>query len=43
MTHRLIGMRGEEYEYYANKLRQNVGLETLLCHQIVTSQSANTK
>jgi len=28
MTHKLRGMWVEEYAYYLNKLRQNVGLET---------------
>jgi len=28
MTHKLRGGRVEEYAYYVNKLRQNVGLET---------------
>jgi len=28
---------------YVEKLRQNVGLETCKCRQIVTSQAANTK
>jgi len=39
-------MRGvdvEKYAYYVNKLRQNVGLETLTWRQIVTSQTAHTK
>ena len=31
-------MRVEEYVYYVNKRRQNVGLETWLWRQIVTSQ-----
>jgi len=33
----------EEYAYYVNKLRQNVGLETWIWRQIVTSQTAHTK
>jgi len=28
MTHKLRGVRVEEYAYYVNNLRQNVGLET---------------
>jgi len=28
MTHKLRGVRVDEYAYDANKLRQNVGLET---------------
>jgi len=28
MTHKLRGVRVEEYTYYVNILRQNVGLET---------------
>jgi len=28
MTHKLRGVGVEEYAYYVNKLRQNVGLET---------------
>jgi len=28
MTHKMRGVRVEEYAYYVNKLRQNVGLET---------------
>jgi len=28
MTHKLKGVRVEEYAYCVNKLRQNVGLET---------------
>jgi len=28
MTHKVRGVRADEYAYYANKLRQNVGLET---------------
>ena len=38
MTYKIRGVRVEEYSYYANKLRQKVGLETLLWSQIVTSQ-----
>jgi len=36
-------MRVDEYAYYVNKLRQNVGLETWKWRQIVTSQTAYTK
>jgi len=28
MTHKLRGVRVDEYAYYVNKLRQNVSLET---------------
>jgi len=28
MTHKLRGVRAEEYEYYVNKFRENVGLQT---------------
>jgi len=28
MAHKLRGVRVEEYAYYVNKLRQNIGLET---------------
>jgi len=28
MTHETKGVRVEDYAYYVNKLRQNVGLET---------------
>jgi len=28
MTHKTRGVHVEEYAYYVNKLRQNVGLET---------------
>jgi len=28
MTHKIRGVHVEEYAYYVNKLRQNVGLET---------------
>jgi len=28
MTHKIRGVRVEEYGYYVNKLRQNVGLAT---------------
>ena len=37
------GVRVQEYAYYVNKLRQNVGLETWIWRQIVTSQTAHTK
>jgi len=43
MTHNLWGVRVEEYAYDVNKLRQNVGLETWIWRQIVTSQMAHTK
>ena len=36
-------MRAEENAYYVNKLRQNVGLETWIWGQIVTSQTGHTK
>jgi len=43
MTHKLRGGRVDEYAYYVNKLRQNVGLETLIWRQIVTPEAAHTK
>jgi len=43
MTHKLRGARVDEYAYYVNKLRQNVGLETCTGRHIVTSQTAHTK
>ena len=43
MTHKLRGVRVEEYTYYVNILRQNVSLETWIWRQIVTLQAANTK
>ena len=43
MTHKLRGVRVEKYAYYVNQLRQNVGLETGIWRQIVTSQTAHTK
>ena len=33
----------QEYAYYVNKLRQNVGLEAEIWRRIVTSQTAHTK
>ena len=43
MTHKISGVRVEEYAYYyVNKLRQNVGLETRIWRQIVTSQRPYT-
>jgi len=30
MTHKLRGVRVEEYAYYVKQLRQNVGLDTLI-------------
>jgi len=36
-------VRAEENAYYVNKLRQNVGLETWIWRQIVTSQTGHTK
>jgi len=43
MTHKLRGVRIEEYAYYVNKLCQNVSLEIWIWRQIVTSQKENTK
>ena len=43
MTHKLWGVHLDEYAYYVNKLRQNVGLETGIWSHIVTSQKAHTK
>jgi len=39
MTHKIRGVRVEEYAYYVNKLRQNVGLETWIWRQIVTKSA----
>ena len=43
MTHKIKGVCVEEYAYYVNKLRQNVGLETWIWRQTVTSQTAHPK
>ena len=43
MTHKITGANVEKYAYYVNKLRQNVGLETRIWRQTVTSQTAHTK
>jgi len=43
MTHKIRIVGVEEYAYYVNKRRQNVGLETWKWRQIVTSQTAHTK
>ena len=43
MTNTIRRVGAEKYGYYVNKLRQNVGLETWLWRQIVTSQTAHTK
>jgi len=43
MTHKIRGVLVEEYAYHVNKLRQNLGLETWIWRQIVTSQTAHTK
>jgi len=43
MTYKIRGVRVEEYAYYVNKLRQNVGLKTWIWSQIVTSQRAHPK
>ena len=42
MTHKTKGVRVEEHANYVNKLRQNVGLETWIRRQIVTSQTTHT-
>ena len=42
MTHKIRGVRVQEYAYYVNKLRQNVGFETSIWRQIVTSQRLPT-
>jgi len=42
MTHKIRVVRIEEYAYYVNKLRQNVGLETWIWRQIVTLQRPQT-
>ena len=41
MTQKIRRVRAEEYAYCVNKLRQNVGLETWIWRQIVTSQTAH--
>jgi len=43
MTHKLKGVRVEEHAYRVNKFSENVGLETWMWRQIVTSQTAHTK
>jgi len=42
MTHKIREVDVEKYVYYANKLRQNVGLEIWLWREILTSQTAHT-
>jgi len=42
MAHK-IRVRVEEYAYYVNRLRQNIGLKTWIWRRIVTSQTAHTK
>jgi len=42
VTHKIRGVRIEEYAYYVNKLRQKVGLETWIWRQIVTTQRPQT-
>ena len=41
--HKISGVDVEEYAYYVNKLRQNLGLETWKWRKIVTSQTAHNK
>ena len=43
MTHKIRAVRVDKYACYVNTLRQNVGLETWIWRQIVTSQRAHTK
>jgi len=43
MVYKIRRVRLEEYAYYVQKLRQNVGLEIWIWRQIVTSQTAHTK
>ena len=43
MTYKLRRVRVEEYAYYVNNRRQNVGLETWTWRQSSTSQTASTK
>ena len=43
MTYEIRRVRIEEYAYCVNKLRQNVGLETWIWHQILTSQTPHIK
>ena len=42
MICKIRGGRVNEYAYYVNKLRQNVGLETWIWRRIVTSQRPHT-
>jgi len=42
MTHKIRGVRVEQYAYYVNTLHQIVGLETWIWRQIVTSQRMPT-
>ena len=42
MAHKIRGVRVEKYTYYVNKLHQNVGLETWIWRQIMTSQRLPT-
>ena len=41
-VYKIRGVHIEEYAYYVNKFRQNVGLETWIWRQIVTSKTAHT-
>ena len=43
MAHKIREADAEKCAYYVSKLRQNVGLETWLWRQIVTSQTAHVK
>jgi len=42
MTHKIRGVRVEEYAYHVNKLRQNFGLEIWRWRQIVTTHKERT-
>jgi len=43
MTHKVTGVRVDEYVSYVNTPCQNVDVETLILRQIVTSQTPHTK
>jgi len=43
MADKLRGVRVEEYASRVNKFRENVGLETWIWQQIVTSQTVHIK
>jgi len=43
MTQKIRVVRVQEYGYYVNQLRWDIGFETWVWRQIVTSQTAHTK